>query len=140
MGARGFPPQRSELRVLKGDGKTKDAQGKTVQRQPLAVPGAPEMPDGLGEHGERAWRLVVPELVRLKILGPIDAITLEAWCHTYQLWKEHDGGRGYPALTASLTALGSKLGLDPAARLRMTIPEAADAQETDIFGPDRSAV
>lgn len=134
MGTRGPAPQPAALRILKGNGKDRSQDGSKVSPQPLVVPRAPTMPDGLGEFGEYAWRLVAPELVRLGILGQIDGITLEAWCRTYQLWKLHDGGRGYPALTASLTALGSKLGLDPAARLRMTLPEAGDDEEDDIFG------
>ncbi len=134
MGARGPAPSKAELRLLKGNQKDRDVAGRAVRPQPRVVPGAPPMPDNLGEHGERAWTTVVPELVRMGILGQVDAFVLEAYCRTYQLWRDHDGGRGYSVLTGTLATLGSKLGLDPTSRLRMTLPEAPDDEEGDVFG------
>src|SRR5687767_4865900 len=124
MGARGPAPQRADIRVLKGDGIGRDQAHKKVARQPMVVPRAPKMPVDLGEWGEYAWNLVTPELVRLGIMGHVDALTLEAYCRSYQSWKEMTPGqRGWVVHTTAMVNLGSKLGLDPASRLRMTLPE-----------------
>jgi phage terminase small subunit len=80
------------------------------------------------------WGKVVPELDRMGLLGLVDVGILEAYCRTYSLWREHDGGRGYPTLTTTLVALGSKLGLDPAARLRMVLPEVKSDDRDFIYG------
>lgn len=134
MGTRGPAPQPAELRLLKGNGRDRDVAHNKVRRQPKAVRATPPKPDSLNEDGLRVWDLVVPELERMDLLGRIDAVVLEAYCRTYQLWRAHDGGRGYPTLTAQLVAIGSKLGLDPAARLRMTLSEDSDDDETEVFG------
>lgn len=134
MGTRGPAPERAEIRLLKGNGKDRDQAGKRVRRQPQVVRATPPMPDGLNEDGVRAWEVIVPELERMELIGRPDQFVAEAFCRTYQLWRAHDGGRGYPALTAQLVAIGSKLGLDPVSRLRMTLPEVADDDESAVFG------
>jgi phage terminase small subunit len=92
------------------------------------------MPGELGEHGERMWRHVTPELVRMGILGQVDLGALEIYCRLYQEVRDHPGGRGFGTLATSFLNAGSKLGLDPAARLRMTLPEARDDEEDAVFG------
>jgi phage terminase small subunit len=134
VGARGPAPQKAELRILKGNGKDRDQAHKPVRRQPKAALAAPPMPTELGDHGERIWKHVTPELARMGILGSIDLATLEAYCRAYQAMRDHDGGRGYMQVLIGLANLGSKLGLDPASRLRMTLPEAPNDEEGDIFG------
>lgn len=140
MGTRGPAPAKAELRILKGNGRDRDQAHKPVARQPMAVPAAPKMPEDLGEHGERVWKLVVPELVRMGILGQVDTVTLEAYCRAYEGWKAMTpGDRGWASYTTAMINMGSKLGLDPASRLRMTLPEAPDRVEDEIFGPATAA-
>lgn len=131
----GPPPQPASLRILKGNGVDKDVAGRKVKRQPTTVNMRPPKPD-LPVHGDELWELVTPELERMGLLGRIDLVALEAYCRTYHVWKTHDGGRGYPALTLALAKLGSMLGCDPASRLRMTLPEAEDDddEEARVFG------
>ena len=134
MGSRGPAPHPAALKLAKGNGVDRDADGHKVARQPQAARAIPPMPAGLNDDGRYAWDLVVPELYRMGLLGQIDGITLEAYCRLYQVWRRHDGRTGYAALTAQLLAAGSRLGCDPASRLRMTLPEpAADAGEGDVF-------
>ena len=116
MAGRGPPPTPAELRLLKGRGKGRDVAGRIVGRQPKAVAAIPAMPEGLGPHGERIWRLVTPEMARMGILGVVDLGTLELYCRLYQgIYDDMDGGRGLvmSRVTAFMSA-GSKLGLDPA--------------------------
>lgn len=134
MGARGPAPASAELRLLKGDGTGKDVAGRKVRRQPKAVTAVPLKPDDLGEHGSRMWDQVTPELERLDLIGRLDVGALEMYCRLYEAVRVHDGGRGYASLANAFLAAGSKLGLDPAARLRMTLPEESDDEEGRVFG------
>ncbi len=135
MGARGPAPQPAALRILKGNGKDRQPNKAKVARQPMAVPARPPMPADLGEWGVWIWELVTPELVRMGILGQVDHATLEAYCRAYQAWKLTDpDDRRWVQLTMCMVNLGSKLGLDPASRLRMTLPEASNDEQTDVFG------
>ena len=134
MGPRGQAPQPAELRILKGNGRDRDQAHKPVKRQPKTAPAIPPMPDDLGEHGEFIWKHVTPELARMGILGQVDRGTLEMYCRLYQQVREHPGGHGYATLAMSFVNVGSKLGLDPASRLRMTLPEADDGAQDDIYG------
>ena len=134
MGTRGPAPTPAHLRILKGNGEDRDIAGRPVKPQPQVVRGAPDCPDWLPELASDMWARVVPELDRMGLLGQVDIGVLEAYCRTYAIWRGHDGERGYPTLTMTLVNLGSKLGLDPAARLRMTLPEAKDNDDDFVFG------
>lgn len=135
MGTRGPAPQPDNVRLLKGNGIDRDQAHAKVSRQPRAVAGIPPMPRGMGPDARRIWKHVTPELARLGILGNIDLATLEAYCRAYQEMRDHPGGRGWGIAAMTLVNIGSKLGLDPASRMRMTMPEVADGdEEEDIFG------
>lgn len=133
MGVRGPAPTPAAIRLLKG-GNGKDVAGRPVRRQPKAVTSVPPKPEGLGEHGDRMWAMVTPELERLELIGCLDVGSLEVYCRLYQSVREHDGGRGFASLCMAFLNAGSKLGLDPASRLRMTLPEEPDGEETSVFG------
>jgi phage terminase small subunit len=134
MGARGPAPTPDNLRLLKGNGKDRDPAGRKVRRQPKTVPAAPAAPDGLEGSAKWMWEYVTPELVRMGIMGRVDLGTLEAYCKAYDDMHNHPGGRGFSTVAMTMANLGSKLGLDPASRLRMTLPEAPDGEEGDVFG------
>ncbi len=82
------------------------------------------------------WDLVTPELVRMTILGQIDLVVLEIYCRVYDQWRREDPqSRRWLWLIDRLTTLGIQLGLTPAARLRMNLPERR-ADEGAVFGTD----
>lgn len=97
-------------------------------------------PDWLGEHATRVWQMVVPQLLRAKVLALTDLHNVEAFCTAYDNWRlaqesirEHGivvaGASGGPVKNPALTAaneamrqmvtFGSMLGLDPASRARI---------------------
>lgn len=121
--------------MVKGDRKRK---GKPLSNPPMAVSAAPPKPGDLGSDGSRLWDLVTPELVRLTILGQIDLVVLEAYCRVYDEWKREDPqARRWLWLIDRMTTLAIQLGLTPAARLRMNLPELSAGDERAIFGlPD----
>lgn len=138
MGARGRTPEPRRLQVIKGRPGGTRQNGKPLTNPPVVVPAAPPKPDDLGSDGSRLWDLVTPELVRLTILGRIDLVVLEAYCRVYDEWKREDPQpRRWLWLIDRLTTLAIQLGLTPAARLRMNLPEPSAGDERAIFGlPD----
>jgi len=127
-------PEPRRLQVVKGDRKRK---GKPLSNPPTALPAAPPKPDDLGPDGSRLWDLVTPELIRLTILSRIDLVVLEAYCKVYDEWKREDPqSRRWLWLIDRMTTLAVQLGLTPAARLRVNLPEATADQDRSIFGLD----
>lgn len=149
-------PQPRALRVLKGNGVDRRADGKKVPYQPKAVPYLPEdAPAHLPPLAAEMWEHVAPELVRMTIGGNVDVAVLEAFCLAYQDMRDAlelvrvqgatvPGSQGQPVTNPAVTmgqkaraqigTLGTQLGLTPAARLRMTLPEVTDDEEDAVFG------
>jgi phage terminase small subunit len=133
MGARGYVPESRRLQVVKGERKR---AGRPLSNPPVAVAAAPPKPDDLGDEGSRLWDLVSPELVRMTILSRIDLVVLEMYCRVYDEWKREDPQqRRWLWLIDRMTTLAIQLGLTPAARLRMNLPERR-VDEAGIFGID----
>jgi len=136
VGARGRAPEPRRLQVIKGRPGGTRQNGKPVTNSPVVVPAAPPKPHDLGEFGDFMWDLVTPELVRMTILGQIDLVVLEIYCRVYDQWRREDPqSRRWLWLIDRLTTLGIQLGLTPAARLRMNLPERR-ADEGAVFGAD----
>lgn len=149
-------PQPAKLRILKGNGKDRDQAHEKVRRQPQDVPFLPDAPAHLPELAREQWDHVAAGLRRMEIAGPVDMGVLESFCMAYQrmrdaeaniddigLWVPGAAGQmvANPMLNAAAKArsqigsLGAHLGLTPASRLRMTLPEKeADDGEAALFG------
>lgn len=149
MGARGPAPEPDRLRVLKGG---------RARGQPHAVPDPGEVPDWLPGRAVEMWDRVVPELQRLGLISRIDLAVLAEFCVQWALWRDSlddiaangptiPGARGRgervknPAVTVAngaadrMRSCAVQLGLTPAARLRMTLPDVDDQDEADqVFG------
>lgn len=156
MGTRGPVPQPAKLRVLKGNGRDRDQAHKKVRQQPQDIPFLPDAPSHLPPLAAEQWDHVAAGLRRMEIAGPVDMGALEAFCMAYQdmrdahadiaargLWVTGSQGQqvANPMLNAAAKArgqvgtLGAQLGLTPASRLRMTLPEKeADDGEAALFG------
>jgi phage terminase small subunit len=133
MGSHGPLPEPRRLQLLKGERKR---AGRQVTNPPTALPAAPPKPADLGLDGSRIWDLVTPELERMTILGRIDLVVLEAYCKVYDEWRREDPQqRRWLWLIDRMTTLAIQLGLSPAARLRMNLPERR-VDEAAIFGTD----
>src|SRR5687768_7084489 len=82
-------------------------------------------PDWFPDDAKLEWNRVVPELDRLGVLTSVDAAIVEAHCLTYA--EVIDAKRnGEPLKAAMLTALrvgAAELGLTPAARVKLVVPQ-----------------
>lgn len=84
MGARGPAAKPPELKVLEGN-----RGGRAIDLTSMFRPevGAPSMPRDLSREGKKAWKRLVPELVRYNLLSKVDADALEDLCETIGLIK-----------------------------------------------------
>ena len=101
---------------------------------------APARPAWLSPFGARVWTRVVTELEPLGVLSPVDRDTLAAFCDAAAFAKDardllvadgltRIGQKGEPVKNpmfqiwqqaiGKIESLGSKLGLNPSARLRL---------------------
>ena len=84
MGARGPAAKPPELKVLEGN-----RGGRAIDLTSMFRPevGAPPMPRDLSRDGKKAWKRLVPELLRYNLLSKVDADSLEDLCETIGLIK-----------------------------------------------------
>lgn len=83
MGQRGPAAKPPELKLLEGRGHR--AVDLTSVFRPEV--GAPTMPRDLSREGRKAWKRLVPELVRYNLLSRVDSDALEDLCETIGLIK-----------------------------------------------------
>ena len=97
-------------------------------------------PEWLSERAATMWKMLIPELLREKVVALTDLHNVEAFCTAYDKWRMAEesvqkfgiiveSAQGSPmknpALTAAnesmrqLVTFGSLLGLDPSSRSRM---------------------
>lgn len=84
MGARGPAAKPPELKVLEGN-----RGGRPIDLTSMFRPevGAPPMPRDMSRDGKKAWKRLVPELLRYNLLSKVDADSLEDLCETIGLIK-----------------------------------------------------
>jgi Phage terminase, small subunit len=110
---------------------------RAVADHPRAVVAEPPKPEGLGPVASEVWDQIVPELVRLRMVGRLDGSVVELFCTSFERWREHPGGPGYASLTSTVAHAARGLGLGAGARLRAEAPESGrDELERAIFGTD----
>lgn len=84
MGARGPAAKPPELKLLEGNRGNRAIDLTSMFRPEV---GAPPMPRDLSRDGKKAWKRLVPELLRYNLLSKVDADSLEDLCETIGLIK-----------------------------------------------------
>lgn len=147
VGKRGPPPKSSVIRELEG---THTHNKSTTTNTALPVTrGKPVCPAHLGEYEKEVWRRIVRS-VPPKLYGEIDSVILSAYCVAAGLHREAvlkmaiEGvvqiGSGGSLMQSpwvlvlqkqvqTISSLGSKLGLDPAARMNLGSTEEKPASK-----------
>ena len=148
---RGRKPTPPELHVLRGNPGKRGAVEGVPKTAPLM--NVPEPPEWISELATEKWREVASWLVTSRILSATDLHNLEAFCCAYSRWREgekeiaeqgivilsgeHNIPTKNPAVTVVNEALrqmqmhGSALGLDPASRVRLAMPEQGGQDAED---------
>jgi P27 family predicted phage terminase small subunit len=154
MGKRGPPPKPTALKKLEGTFRPDRATTNEVQAPP-AAPLRPKLPRAAAEK----WDEIVPLLVERGTLSLEDGAILEGYCRSYDMWVRYQsdaekkpivktpfGPKVNPAAGEArkwetrLTAMGDRLGLNAAARSRVSAPEKPKQEDTTedfLFGPPR---
>jgi P27 family predicted phage terminase small subunit len=156
MGKRGPHAMADNVRQLRGTHPERSDERREVKKVKL-TPSRPNPPTGLDREAAAEWRRIVPELDDKGLLSKVDRGVLTAYCRAWshacaaqKILEEGDlvlpgtedyGPRKHPAwqiwreATTLATALQKELLLTPSARLRATMPEAADGKNgsDDIF-------
>jgi Phage terminase, small subunit len=109
---------------------------RAVADHPRPVVAEPPKPAGLGRVASEVWDQIVPELVRLKMVGRLDGPVVELFCTSFERWREHPGGPGYASLTSTVAHAARGLGLGAGARLRAEAPESDPVEVAAIVGTD----
>lgn len=84
MGLRGPAAKPPELKVLEGNRGNRAIDLTSMFRPEV---GAPAMSRDMSRDGKKAWKRLVPELVRYNLLSKVDADALEDLCETIGLIK-----------------------------------------------------
>lgn len=119
MGARGPAAKPPELKLLEGN-----RSGRALDLSSMFRPevGAPSLPRDLSREGRKAWKRLVPELLRYNLLSKVDGDALEDLCETIGLIK---------VLRRSINARQELLlsqGLDPAEAVEAPTPKGMRIQ------------
>lgn len=101
----------------------------------MPTTGAPVCPDWLAGDALDEWQRIVPELDRLGVLTRVDHSVLIGHCVTYgEIVATVKAGEPLKAaLLGQMRAYACELGLTPAARAKLAIPQGKEADETDQF-------
>ena len=149
MGKRGFPPQPTKLRALRGNPGKRGIN----TREPRPRAGTPTCPAILSDVGKKEWRRITRELREMGTLASSDRAGIAAYCKEYERWWEAEEKvrmvgmviktpSGYPVLNPYLSVANgamrhmvkilAEFGLTPASRTRIQVeskPEATDKAE-----------
>jgi P27 family predicted phage terminase small subunit len=83
---RGPPPEPAHLKLLKGN-----PGQRRIRPEPepeLFGPGQlPAPPEFLNSDAQAEWRRLAPELVRLRLLTPVDTALFACYCTSFAHWK-----------------------------------------------------
>lgn len=137
---RGRKPKPQELKRMSGNPGKRALNNQAPEFTELINVEVPDYMIDL-EFASMMWGLVVPELLKNKILCLTDMHNVEAFCIAYQTFRKAqievalhgvvvEGAQGGPVKNPALTALneaskqmssfGAMLGLDPSSRQRLT--------------------
>jgi len=151
MGARGRKPKPTQLKVLEGNPGKRPVNENEPAPDPMADLKPPSF---LNKFGKQEWKRIVPELIKLDLLGAVDRTALAGYCNAFGTWEEairelRKPGqgmityteKGYPIQNPLLGVINKQseimkgylveFGMTPAARSRVTTPEGSG--EDDEF-------
>ncbi len=119
--------------------------------EPLPAPAVPDCPSELGAVAKAEWERLAADLVKLRLLTPLDRAALATYCGAYELWAEATAAiqtygsmvkspQGFPMQSPYIAIanrqaeimlrVASEFGFTPASRSRIAAPMK---RERDLF-------
>lgn len=122
----GRPPKPLALHIADGTFR-RDRHGGTANAS-----GAPEKPSGMQPEAVALWDMVTPELVKLSVVGSIDATVLRRLCETWVLYRralavaeldpcDKDARAAVATYGKMVDFLLNQLGMSPGGRMRLAL-------------------
>ena len=144
---RGRKPKPTFLKLLQGN----PGKRPINDREPGALAGTPEPPDGLDDEALLEWNRIVPELRAMGVLSRADRPALAAYCTAWSRWRNAEAqvrkhgpivkspDKGFPMKSPYLTIADQSMeamrkflvefGLTPSSRSRVRLPAACDPDD-----------
>jgi phage terminase small subunit len=140
MAGRGFPPEPTALKIVKGHAGRKRLPS-TVEPTLPALTAVPPAPDWLTGAGQAVWRRTAEVLIAAHILTPLDLPALEIYAETYERWQRARrvrpaDARAIKATTEAagqLRLIANELGLSPTGRARLRITPPPPKSKLELF-------
>jgi P27 family predicted phage terminase small subunit len=85
MGLRGFQPQPTALRILRGNPGKRALPKNEIQ--PIFCAGIPSAPEWLPPYAKEEWDRICKQLLPLGLLSELDFGPLAAYCEAYSRWR-----------------------------------------------------
>jgi P27 family predicted phage terminase small subunit len=82
MGRRGPKPTPTKILAARGSWRA-----KINRHEPIPDDISPEPPDHLSDAAKQVWFHIIPKLLRLRIVGDIDADALARYCDALVKWR-----------------------------------------------------
>jgi phage terminase small subunit len=135
----GRPPKPTAL--LRLHGTARPGRIRARGREPKVTAGLPDAPDWLLPEARAEWDRVIRGFAATGVLTPLDRGMLATYCTMWARFVEAERADPYVAPSASfistMSSIATKLGLDPAARVRLGTRLAPDEDENESEGdPD----
>lgn len=144
---RGRKPKPTVLKLLQGN----PGKRPLNEREPGALAGAPQPPDGLDDEALLEWNRIIPELREMGVLSRADRPALAAYCTAWSRWRNAEAlvkkhgpivkspDKGFPMKSPYLTIADQavetmrkfliEFGLTPSSRSRVRLPAYDDAED-----------
>lgn len=153
-----MPRLRKPTEQKKLEGTDRGDRGNPAE--PRFESAAPPLPAWLSPEAAEEWERIVPLLLVVRVLSPVDLGVLAAYCQAVgdlqlvnetlakterfyksgTLWKEHPAAKASRELSQQVRMLANELGLSPASRSKVSsIPEKEKADAMAPQQPRRSA-
>lgn len=140
----GWNRKPTALKVLEGN----PGKRPLNQNEPKPKPIAPKCPSWLDREAKKLWKQLADQLEKLGLLTEVDGPMFAALCAAYSRWRRametlRDMDPADPAFRkvsvtaekalAEMRMLAAEFGLTPAARGRLSLPEATVDDDFDDF-------
>jgi P27 family predicted phage terminase small subunit len=79
---KGRRPLPTAIKNLRGN----PGKRKPNENEPKPIVGDPEMPEGLSDAAKAEWCAMIPHLLAMRVLTPVDRAALAGYCYTYDIW------------------------------------------------------
>jgi len=127
----GPAPTPTKLKLLAGN----PGKERLNRREPQPRGGDLPCPDWLSDFAKAEWRRIVPIMQQCRVFTAADAAPVVAYVVAFDaLYRSvTTKGTASPATLAALRQAAAELGLTPASRSRIVVPDSNDGDKAETY-------